>query len=248
MSQPNLSSFICSVADLLRGDFKQSESGKVILPFTVLRRLDCVPEGTKDAVLKELVKREAAELNPEPFLLKKSGQLFYNTSPLDMKKLMGDEDNITENLFSYVQAFSPAGDRWVIGNPTNPGENFGDRWNDEGSKKSEAFFKWIDWVREDIDELLNVATPTTLQATLVRAFGETPGKRVATNFKGTLSGNFGVPKKSIFGRVLDGSFLNASHRHPPKWQIKPGREKISIIAQAPRVCRRTCSLNLDVAS
>ena len=41
-------------------------------------------------------------------MLKKSGQLFYNTSPLDMKKLMGDQDNITENLFSYVQAFSPA--------------------------------------------------------------------------------------------------------------------------------------------
>jgi hypothetical protein len=54
---------------------------------------------TKDAVLKEKEKREAAGLNPEPFLLKKSGQLFYNTSPLDMKKLMGDQDNIRENLF-----------------------------------------------------------------------------------------------------------------------------------------------------
>lgn len=105
---PNLSSFIWSVADLLRGDYKQSDYGKVILPFTVSRRLDCVLEGTKAAVLKELEKREAAGLNPEPFLLKKSGQLFFNTSPLDMKKLMGDQDNIKENLFSYVQAFSPA--------------------------------------------------------------------------------------------------------------------------------------------
>ena len=108
MSNPNLSSFIWSVADLLRGDYKQSDYGKVILPFTVLRRLDCVLEATKDAVLKEKEKREAAGLNPEPFMLKKSGQLFYNTSPLDMKKLMGDQDNITENLFSYVHAFSPA--------------------------------------------------------------------------------------------------------------------------------------------
>ena len=108
MSNPNLSSFIWSVADLLRGDYKQSDYGKVILPFTVLRRLDCVLEATKDAVLKEKEKREVAGLNPEPFMLKKSGQLFYNTSPLDMKKLMGDQDNITENLFSYVQAFSPA--------------------------------------------------------------------------------------------------------------------------------------------
>ena len=56
MSNANLSSFIWSVADLLRGDYKQSDYGKVILPFTVLRRLDCVLEAAKDAVLKE--KRE----------------------------------------------------------------------------------------------------------------------------------------------------------------------------------------------
>ena len=108
MSDPNLSSFIWSVADLLRGDYKQSEYGKVILPFTVLRRLDCVLEPTKAAVLDELKKRTAAKLNPEPFLLRKAGQLFYNTSPLDLKKLMGDQDHIGENLRAYMQAFSPA--------------------------------------------------------------------------------------------------------------------------------------------
>ncbi|MBU1412046.1 type I restriction-modification system subunit M N-terminal domain-containing protein, partial [Myxococcota bacterium] len=108
MNNVNLSSFIWSVADLLRGDYKQSEYGKVILPFTVLRRLDCVLEATKDAVLRELVARTKAKLNPEPFLLRTSGQLFYNTSPLDMKKLMGDSDHIRENLTSYIQAFSPA--------------------------------------------------------------------------------------------------------------------------------------------
>lgn len=105
---PNLSSFIWSVADLLRGDYKQSEYGKVILPFTVLRRLDCVLEPTKAAVLAEKEKREKAGLNPEPFLLRKSGQFFYNTSPLDLKKLMGDQDHIGENLRAYMQAFSPA--------------------------------------------------------------------------------------------------------------------------------------------
>jgi type I restriction enzyme M protein len=106
MPNPNLSSFIWSVADLLRGDYKQSEYGKVILPFTVLRRLDCVLEATKPAVLAEKEKREKAGLNPEPFLLKTSGQLFYNTSPLDLKKLMGDQDHIGENLRAYMQAFS----------------------------------------------------------------------------------------------------------------------------------------------
>ena len=108
MADPNLSSFIWSVADLLRGDYKQSEYGKVILPFTVLRRLDCVLEATKAAVLAELAKREKSGVNPEPFLLRKSGQLFYNTSPLDLKKLMGDQDHIGENLRAYMQAFSPA--------------------------------------------------------------------------------------------------------------------------------------------
>jgi type I restriction enzyme M protein len=108
MSDPSLSSFIWSVADLLRGDYKQSDYGKVILPFTVLRRLDCVLEPTKLAVLAELKVREKAGLNPEPFLLKKAGQLFYNTSPLDLKKLMGDQDHIGENLRAYMQAFSPA--------------------------------------------------------------------------------------------------------------------------------------------
>lgn len=107
MINPNLSSFIWSVADLLRGDYKQSEYGKVILPFTVLRRLDCVLEPTKEAVLQEKATREKAGLNAEPFLLRKSGQFFYNTSPLDLKKLMGDQDHLGENLRAYMQAFSP---------------------------------------------------------------------------------------------------------------------------------------------
>ena len=108
MSDPNLSSFIWSVADLLRGDYKQSEYGKVILPFTVLRRLDCVLASTKAAVLAEKELRAKAGLNPEPFLLKKAGQLFFNTSPLDLIKLLGDPDHIGENLRAYLQGFSPA--------------------------------------------------------------------------------------------------------------------------------------------
>src|ERR1700736_1453480 len=107
MSEANLSSFIWSVADLLRGDYKQSEYGKVILPFTVLRRLDCVLEETKPAVLAELAAKEKARLNPEPFLLRKSGQFFYNTSPLDIKKLMGDQDHIGENCARICRHFRP---------------------------------------------------------------------------------------------------------------------------------------------
>lgn len=108
MNHQSLSAFIWSVADLLRGDYKQSEYGKVILPFTVLRRLDCVLESTKDAVLAEYSIKQSAGVNPEPFLLRKANQSFYNISPLDMKKLMGDQDHIKENLFAYIQGFSVA--------------------------------------------------------------------------------------------------------------------------------------------
>lgn len=108
MNHQALSSFIWSVADLLRGDYRQSEYGKVILPFTVLRRLDCVLEATKPAVLAEFDAKTKAGLNPDPFLLRKAGQSFYNASPLDLVKLLGDQDHIRQNLYAYVQAFSPA--------------------------------------------------------------------------------------------------------------------------------------------
>ena len=107
MNQQALSSFLWSVADLLRGDYKQSDYGKVILPLTVLRRIDCVLAPTKVAVLDELNLRQQQGMNPAPFLLRKAGQTFYNISPFDLKKLMGDQDNIAANLYSYVQGFSP---------------------------------------------------------------------------------------------------------------------------------------------
>lgn len=106
MNQQALSAFIWSVADLLRGDYKQADYGKVILPFTVLRRIDCVLEPTKQAVLGEFEAKTAAGVNPEPFLLRKAGQTFYNTSKLDMPLLIGDQDNIAANLYAYIQGFS----------------------------------------------------------------------------------------------------------------------------------------------
>ncbi len=108
MNHQALSSFIWSVADLLRGDYKQSEYGKVVLPFTILRRLDCVLESSKPAVLAEFAAKTTAGLNPAPFLLRKAGQSFYNTSPLDLGKLLGDQDHLRENLYAYIQGFSPA--------------------------------------------------------------------------------------------------------------------------------------------
>ncbi len=102
-----LAAYIWSLADLLRGDFKQSQYGRIILPFTVLRRLECVLEATKGKVLKEAEKRESLpEAARDKFLLKAAGQdiQFYNTSPMDLSKL-GSTD-IESNLLNYVQCFS----------------------------------------------------------------------------------------------------------------------------------------------
>ncbi len=100
--------YIWSLADLLRGDFKQSQYGRVILPFTILRRLECVLESSKPRVLDQLEKLKAmpgveAEAR-EKFLLKAASQSFYNTSPMDLSKL-GSSD-IKSNLLNYVESFS----------------------------------------------------------------------------------------------------------------------------------------------
>ena len=107
MNQQVLSSLIWSVADLLRGDFKQSEYGRVILPFTVLRRLDCVLAPTKEVALKEHGEKRKAGIAFEAFVKRKTGLDFFNVSSLDMGKLMGDQDHIRANLDSYIQGFSP---------------------------------------------------------------------------------------------------------------------------------------------
>lgn len=101
------SSLIWSVADLLRGNFKQSEYGRVILPFTVLRRLDCVLEATKPAVLKEYqAKKDMPAAALDRFLIKKSGYQFYNTSPMTFTAALGDPSNVRANLTNYIGSFS----------------------------------------------------------------------------------------------------------------------------------------------
>ena len=77
-----LAAFIWSVADLLRGTHKQSDYGKVILPLVVIRRLDCVLDPTKDALLERGPPLKGKVENVEPVLRSVAGQQFYNTSPL----------------------------------------------------------------------------------------------------------------------------------------------------------------------
>ena len=104
-----ITSFLWSVADLLRGDYKQADYGKVILPLTVIRRLDCVLDKTKAKVLTkhaELKQAKHPEGTIEKMLLRAGGTTFYNTSKLDFEKLKGDPNNIGANLTSYIKGFS----------------------------------------------------------------------------------------------------------------------------------------------
>src|SRR6266508_4351173 len=103
----NHAGFIWSVADLLRGDYKQSEYGRVILPLVVLRRLDCVLERTKTKVLQTYERFASRVENVGPLLRQASGHEFYNTSPLDLRSVLDDTDNIADNLQIYMAAFSP---------------------------------------------------------------------------------------------------------------------------------------------
>lgn len=99
--------FIWGIAELLRGDYKQSEYGRVVLPFTVLRRLDLVLGPSKQAVLDEAARVEGLDFDPDPVLRKAAGQRFYNTSELDLEKVAGDASNVAAGLRAYLVAFSP---------------------------------------------------------------------------------------------------------------------------------------------
>lgn len=103
-----LVSFIWDVADLLRGPYRPPEYRKVMLPMTVLRRLDCVLERTKDQVLAK--QRELKGKPPQlvhKLLLRAAKQPFYNTSRYDFERLTQDADGIAQNLLHYIRGFSP---------------------------------------------------------------------------------------------------------------------------------------------
>ena len=107
MNNRELANFIWSIADLLRGDYKQAEYGKIILPFTVLRRLDCVLEKTKEKVLSKY--ESVKNLNEdamETVLNRVAGYNFHNKSKFDFKKLIADPNNLAMNLRNYINGFS----------------------------------------------------------------------------------------------------------------------------------------------
>jgi len=99
--------FIWSLKELLRGPYKDHQVGRVILPLTVLRRLDCVLEPTKEKVLAKAAELKGGKVaNAEPILNRVAKASFHNTSKLDFQKLKGDADKIAANLTAYLKGFS----------------------------------------------------------------------------------------------------------------------------------------------
>lgn len=106
MNQSEISSFIWGTADLLRNVYKQHEYGGIILPFTVMRRLDIVLEPTKEDVL-EAAKSTLPAAIKKTMLLKAAGDVgFYNTSRFTMTSLLNDADAIKDNMIAYLGGFS----------------------------------------------------------------------------------------------------------------------------------------------
>ena len=106
MAEQNNAAFIWSIANLLRGPYKAADYGKVILPFTVLRRLDSALEISKQAVLEAKKSHSTSGAALDFLLQKASGYSFYNTSPYDLKKAAGDTTNLKANLLAYIDGFS----------------------------------------------------------------------------------------------------------------------------------------------
>ncbi len=99
--------FIWSVAELLRGPYRPNQYKDVMLPMTVLRRLDCVLEPTKEKVLQKAQGLKGGKLkNLEPILNTVAGQQFHNTSRFTFQRLKGDPNNIAANLTNYIKGFS----------------------------------------------------------------------------------------------------------------------------------------------
>lgn len=100
-------SFIWSIKEILRDHYRRHQYGQVILPLCVLRRLDCVLEPAKDQVLAKAATVRGDKDAAFDLLCHTSGQQFYNTSKFTFERLLGDEDNITDNVADYLRGFSP---------------------------------------------------------------------------------------------------------------------------------------------
>jgi len=200
--------FIWSIADLLRGDYKQAEFQDVILPLTVLKRLDAVLEPTKEKVLKKNKElKERGIENKDLILQKASGYPFNNISKFTFQNLLQDPDNIAKNLRAYINGFSQ--------NMYNILENF--EFANEIKKLDEANLLYLIIQRfNEIDlhpDVVSNHEMGTLFEELIRRFSEqsnetagehfTPREVIALMVRLLIAGNGGLKQKNIIRTVYD---------------------------------------------
>ncbi|MGE0229701.1 MAG: N-6 DNA methylase [Dehalococcoidia bacterium] len=176
MNHSQIVSFIWGVADLIRDTFKRGKYQDVILPLTVLRRIDCVLAPTKAKVLATNARYHGKLENLDPQLRKASGYAFYNTSRYDFEKLLGDAPNLASNLRNYIAGFS-ANMREVL-------EKFD--FDNTISKLEEAglLFKVIERFKgvELHPDLIDNPTMGTIFEELIRKFNEALNENPGEHF------------------------------------------------------------------
>ncbi len=168
---------IWSVADLLRGDYKQSDYGKVILPMTVLRRLDCVLKDTKQKVLDYLPKVEKLSDSAKDLTLNKiAGYNFHNHSKFDFEKLKADSDNVAANLRNYINGFS-ASAREII-----EYFNFDDHIERMDDPKADILFRVVNkFVQIDLTDMGSMEMGYVFEE-LIRRFAEQSNETAGEHF------------------------------------------------------------------
>ncbi len=168
---------IWRVADLLRGDYKQSDYGKVILPMTVLRRLDCVLEPTKQKVLDYLPKIENLGENAKDLALNNmAGLNFHNRSQYNFDKLVADPDNIAVNLRNFINGFS-AGAREII-----EYFNFDDQIDRLDDPKTDLLYRVVKSFQEiDLTDMESMEMGYTFED-LIRRFSEQSNETAGEHF------------------------------------------------------------------
>lgn len=168
---------IWRVADLLRGDYKQSDYGKVILPMTVLRRLDCVLEPTKQKVLDYLPKVKSLKESAKDIALNKiAGFNFHNRSQFNFDKLIADSDNIAINLRNYINGFSSSA-REII-----EYFNFDDQIDRMDDPKTDILFRVVKAFQEiDLTDMDSMEMGYTFEE-LIRKFSEQSNETAGEHF------------------------------------------------------------------
>ncbi len=168
---------IWRVADLLRGDYKQSDYGKVILPMTVLRRLDCVLEPTKQKTLDYLPKVESLKESAKDISLNKiAGFNFHNRSQFNFDKLIADPNNVSVNLRNYINGFSTSA-REII-----EYFNFDDQIDRMDSPQADILFRVVKSFQEiDLTDMDSMEMGYTFEE-LIRKFAEQSNETAGEHF------------------------------------------------------------------